>query len=187
MTELHPRIKEVHDYLISAHVHLHDAVEPIPTELRDTPPGPDRWSVAQVLEHLSIVETRIAQLIAKRTAEGRAAGVGPERDDTTVLWTMDVMRVLDRREQIEAPETVRPLKGFKSSEAMAALTAAQDELSSAVRAANGLALGEIVHPNRIFGPLNLYQWGAFAAAHEMRHALQVREIGEQLYQQYAKR
>jgi len=185
--QLHPRIKEVHDYLVSANVHLHDAVEPIPAELRDTPPGPERWSVAHVLEHLAIVEGRIAQLIAKRTAEGRAAGVGPEREESTVLWTMDVMRVLDRTQQIEAPETVRPTKALKCAEAMDALKTAQAEVRAAVVAANGLALTEIVSPNRVFGPLNLYQWGAFAAAHEMRHALQIREIGEQLYRQHAKR
>ena len=185
MPQLHPRIKEVHDYLVSANMHLHDAVEPIPVELRDTPPGPDRWSVAHVLEHLAIVETRIAQLIVKRTAEGRAAGVGAEREETTTLWTLDVMRILDRRQQIEAPETVRPTKGLKSADAMTALAAAQTEVRAAMIAANGLALGEIVAPNRVFGPLNLYQWGAFAAAHEMRHALQIREIGEQLYMQHA--
>jgi hypothetical protein len=100
---------------------------------------------------------------------------------------MDVMRVLDRREQIEAPETARPSKSLKSGQAMDALAAAQAQVREAVIAANGLALGEIVHPNRVFGPLNLYQWGAFAAAHEMRHALQIREIGEQLYKQFERR
>jgi uncharacterized damage-inducible protein DinB len=175
---MHPRIKEVHDYLLSAHVHLQDAVDTIPPDRRDVAPQEGRWSVAQVLEHLAIVETRIARLLAKRLAEARAGGVGQETEATTILWTVDVMRVLDRRERIEAPEQIRPTQTRTSVDAAEALKRAQSTLQQTVLDADGIALGEISHPHPVLGPLNLYQWGIFAAAHEMRHALQIREIGE---------
>jgi hypothetical protein len=105
---MHPRIQELVAYLTSAAVHLKDAVDAIPRELRDVKPAPDKLSVAEVLEHLSIVETSIARLIEKRGAEGRAEGVGQETETRTVLYTLDSARVLDRREPLAAPERVQP-------------------------------------------------------------------------------
>ncbi|MGE5836750.1 MAG: DinB family protein [Acidobacteriota bacterium] len=177
---MHPRIQELLAYLTSAGVHLTDAVEAVPREQRDIKPAADRWSVAEVLEHLSIVETNIAKLIAKRVAEGRAAGVGPERETRTVLWTLDSARVLDRRERIEAADPVQPRAGLDADAAMAALSKAQAAIRDAVVAADGLALGEITHPHRTLGPLDMYQWIVFTATHEMRHILQIREIGASL-------
>ena len=65
-----------------------------------------------------------------------------------------------------------------------ALRLAVEKAQAAVRAAvigvDGLALGEITYPHRSFGTLDLYQWIVFTATHEMRHILQIREIGAAL-------
>src|SRR5688572_32743529 len=52
-----------------AHLHqnratLRQAVDSIPASLRERRPGADRWSVAEVLEHLAIVEKRLAKRMA---------------------------------------------------------------------------------------------------------------------------
>ena len=180
---MHPRIKEVHDYLISAQLHLQEALDPIPLHARGTPPAPSQWSVAQVLEHVATVNRRIAALFLRRVAEARAAGIGPDPETTTILWTMDVARVMDRQQRIEAPETVRPKGELDATAAWTAFVEAGRALGDAVIAADGVDLTRISHPNASFGPLNLYQWGAFAAAHEMRHAAQIRDIGAQLQAQ----
>ena len=152
----------------------------MPRELRGVKPAPDKWSVVEVLEHLALVETSIARLIEKRGAEGRAAGVGPETDTRTVLWTLDSARVLDRREPISAHERVQPKGGLDADAAWAAVEKAQAAVRDAVTAVDGLALGEITYPHRSLGTLDLYQWIAFTATHEMRHTLQIREIGAAL-------
>ena len=56
---MHRRLEEVLNYLDSQRAALSEAVELVPTELRDQQPGSDRWSVAQVLQHLVIIEKRI--------------------------------------------------------------------------------------------------------------------------------
>jgi hypothetical protein len=177
---MHPRIEELLAYLTSAGVHLTDAVEAVPRELRDVTPAPGRWSVAEVLEHLALVESNIAKLIAKRGAEGREAGVGPETQTRTVLYTLDSARVLDRREPTTAHERVSPRGGLDADAAWAALTKAQAEVREAVIGVDGLALGEITYPHRMLGTLDLYEWIAFTATHEMRHIAQIREIAASL-------
>lgn len=153
----------------------------MPRELRGVTPAPGRWSVAEVLEHLALVESSIAKLIAKRGAEGREAGVGPETQTRTVLYTLDSARVLDRREPTTAHERVSPRGGLLDADAAwAALTKAQAGVREAVIGVDGLALGEITYPHRTLGTLDLYQWITFTATHEMRHIAQIREIAASL-------
>ncbi len=173
---MHPRLAEVLNYLISARGHLESAIASVPPARRGVRPAPARWSVANVIQHLALTEAGIARMFAKRVAQARAAGVGPDPETTTILWTLDVHRVIDRGTRIEAPAPIVPAD-VDPDEAARAFDAAHRTLASAIAAADGLALGEIAHPHPILGPINLYQWGIFAAAHEMRHAAQIRELG----------
>ena len=45
---MHPRTEEVLNYLDEQRNDLRAAVDSVPAELRNTQPGADRWSVAQV-------------------------------------------------------------------------------------------------------------------------------------------
>ena len=65
-SQLHPRILELIEYLDEHRRHLHEAVASVPPPLRERKPGPDRWSVAEVVEHVSMVEQRVAALLAAR-------------------------------------------------------------------------------------------------------------------------
>lgn len=171
----HPRAREVYDYLVTARVHLEDAVRAVPAAAREARRTPDRWSVAEILEHLARVNESIARLVDKRVATGREAGLGPDPESTSILWTLDVARLLDRRERMEAPDRIVPTGSLTFDAAWEALGRADEALQRAVLAADGLALGTISYPHTFLGPLNLYQWVAFAAAHEFRHAAQIRE------------
>lgn len=177
---MHPRIAEIVKYLISARAHLDAAVDSVPVARRDERPGPDRWSVANVLQHLAMTESGIAKLIERRTADARAAGIGPDPETTTILWTLDVHRLLDRRTRLETPTPIPPGQEVAAEEAARIFDAAHQRLAAAVAAADGVALGSLLFPHPLLGPINLYQWGIFAAAHEMRHAAQIREIGAQV-------
>ena len=172
----HPRAREVYDYLVTARVHLEDAVRVVPEAARDARRSPDRWSVAEVLEHLATANASIAGLITKRVAAGRETGLGHDPETTSILWTLDVARLLDRRERMDAPERIVPTGTLTAAAAWQALERADAAVQEAVVAADGLALGTITYPHRFLGPLNLYQWVAFAAAHEFRHAAQIREM-----------
>ena len=58
--------------------------------------------------------------------------------------------------------------------------AARAAFRSTLGNADGLALSRVIHEHPRFGALNAYQWGGFIAAHEARHAEQIREIAAQL-------
>src|SRR5262249_28594953 len=139
-------------------------------------PSADAWSVAEVLEHLSIVETNIAGLLKRKIAEGRDAGIGAETDSSSVLNPSQGETMRDRARRIESPETTRPKSSLTADAAWEAAERSREAIRQVLVDANGLALGEISAPHRIFGQLNVYEWVGFVGSHESRHAAQIREI-----------
>jgi hypothetical protein len=155
---------------------LRRAFESVPSERRSESPAPGAWSPAGVVEHLAIVETSIGRLISQRIAAGRESGIRPETDDSSVMETFAHGRAIgDRTRRIVSGERAQPTQQLTPDDAWKAFEAAHANLRSALISADGLALGDIVHPHPVFGPLNLYHWVAFVGGHEGRHAEQIRE------------
>ena len=83
-------------------------MDAVPEEQRSQPPEPGRWSVADVLEHLALVEGRFTTTLGKRLAEVRAQGLAEEHETSPIVGTFDQAAVLDCTNRREAPEVVRP-------------------------------------------------------------------------------
>jgi uncharacterized damage-inducible protein DinB len=177
---VHPHLTEVLERLDAARGAVSAAVASVPEGLRRTRPAPGRWSVAEVLEHLALVDRSFAQRVADAIAEARAAGLGPEDRPRDPLPPAVAHRIADRSEAREAREALRPAGGLDAATAAADLDLARDAVRQAVSAADGLALGSVRAEHRIFGSLTMYQWVELTASHEMRHADQIREIGDVL-------
>jgi uncharacterized damage-inducible protein DinB len=177
---MHPRLEEVLSYLDSERAALRDAVELLPAELRDQQPGPDRWSVAQVLQHLVMIEKRIAMGMTKWVGDASAGGLGPEADTSSVLKSLDLALIADRSNRRNAPEEVRPAGDLDAASAWAALEKTRAALRAAVLPGDGLALSEVIQPHPVLGPINIYQWLLFVGSHEARHTGQVGEIAAEL-------
>ena len=177
---MHPRIEEVVNYLDTERTALRDAVELVPAALRNQSPGADRWSVAQVLQHLAGVENRIGMAMTKWIADARAAETGPETETSPVVNNLMVQAIADRSKRRDAPEEFRPPGDVDAESAWAALERSRKTLRAAILAGDGLALGEIKQPHPVLGPIDLYQWALFEGSHEARHAGQIREIAEEL-------
>jgi hypothetical protein len=170
---MHAITRELLAYLDEQRSVLKAAFESVPPEIRDRPPAPERWSPANVVEHLAIVETRISKLLSERIEEARA-GLPPETRVDPILPTIDYQRMYDRSTRVKAPEPVIPT-GLNAAAAWNALEDASSKMRALLVANDGLALSSVTHPHPRFGLLSVYQWVAFLGAHEVRHAEQIRE------------
>lgn len=177
---MHPRTTELLDYLDTHRSALRAALDSLPPELLSRRPLPERWSVAEVLEHLGLVERRITGLLAARIAAAREEGLGPELETGSLLSTLDLSSVLDRGSSIAASEALLPREGLDADTAWRALEAARRELRAMLIANDGLALGEVVQTHGRLGVLNIYQWILFIGGHESRHTVQIQEIAATL-------
>jgi hypothetical protein len=175
---MHPRIQELLQYLDETAAELRAAVDSVPADLREVRPAAGRWSVAEVIEHLSIVEQRTAQMAATQIAAGQARGLSHDAGQNSVLQTFDAAAVVDRSRPIVASEAAQPTGSLDAAAAWSALTSAREAVRQSVLGGDGLALSELVVPHSVLGHLNLYHWIAFIGAHELRHAEQIREIGK---------
>lgn len=177
---MHPRIEEVVNYLDRERAALRDAIERVSPDARDRQPAPDRWSVAQVLQHLGIIERRVGIGMSKWVSEARNRSIGPEQETSSVINSLPLQLIIDRSQPRTAPEEVRPPGDKDAATAWAELEGFREKLREAFVSGDGLALSEVIQPHPILGPINLYQWMLFVASHEERHTAQIIEIAEQL-------
>lgn len=178
---MQPRLHELITYLDATRAELAAAVAAVPDLQRERRPEPDRWSVAEVLEHLAIVEGGIAKLLGRQIDAARVAGLGPETQSSSVVTTLPLDRLRDRSAPIAAPERVVPKGELSSAAAWQLLDDRRRALLATLQAADGLALGEVpMPPHQALGPLDAYQWVVFLGAHEARHADQIRELAAAL-------
>ena len=178
---MHPRTEELLHHLDENRAALRAAVETVPASLRETRPAADRWSVAEVLEHLTRVEDGVTRLLASKLAEARMTGaLEPERETSPVIDTVPRALLLDRTRRITAGDRVLPRGDLNSMSGLAALDSSRAKLRDLVVTYDGMSLGAVSHPHPAFGVLDGYQWVTFIGTHEARHAAQIRETGETL-------
>jgi uncharacterized damage-inducible protein DinB len=176
---MHPRILELIRYLDEQRAVLRDVVDTVPPAARERRPPDGGWSVANILEHLAIVEQRIGTFLASMIATAKMEGLAAETSSEPLLPTLGVERVLNLDEKVLAPDPLQPT-GLDAAAAWAALEQAGATLRAAVRSGDGFALGTLVRKHPFFGPITVYQWIAFVGAHEARHAGQVKAIAVSL-------
>jgi hypothetical protein len=177
---MHAHLQEVLPLLDNSRAVLKAAVDQVPARLRRTRPANDRWSVAEVLEHLAKVNRFFAERIATSVAEARASGLGPEQQPRVPLSTDIVNKMKDRSARREARDLVMPSGAVECDAAWTDLDRSREDVRTAVLEADGLALGLVTAEHRFFGVLNVYQWVELTAEHECRHADQIREIAATL-------
>jgi hypothetical protein len=174
---MQPRTREVLDYLADSDRILDDALAGVPAVARGTRPAPERWSPAEIVEHLGVVESSIVGLLTQQVDAARANGLGAERATDPVIPTVPTERRLNRDAQLVARARSQRRAGREWAAAREAYRAARERLRAFVEASDGLALSDLIVQHPVLGPLNVYGWIVFLGAHEQRHAAQIRETG----------
>ena len=169
---MHPRLTELLAYVRTQTDDLRKAYDTVPPERRAVRPVPDRWSPAEIVHHLVIVDRRINQRLRALIDEARA--LPPESDGSPVVSPIaESVPVRNRRwktSEASEPRDTDPARIWDD------LAATRRELEEVVAAGDGLALGKVFAPHPALGPLCAYDWLAFVGAHAARHADQIREI-----------
>lgn len=137
-------------------------------------PAPDRWSIAECAEHLTVMEGAIHDGIIvkglKAPIDGalRAAAKLPDARLAEVM--------ADRSRKFTAPEFAQPTGRWKTeADLLAAYEVHHAGLVEDLKSsAQDWRARYAPHP--FFGQLDLYQWTLLAAAHTSRHVQQIEEV-----------
>jgi uncharacterized damage-inducible protein DinB len=136
-------------------------------------PAPDRWSVAEVSEHIAVSESTLFGLVQK-TMQSPAA---PEkRDQVKGKDELILQRVPDRSHKAQAPEFLRPTGRWATE---AELTKAFEDSRAAtmeyIRTTND-DLRDHFFDHPVFGTMDDYQWLLLISTHSARHTAQIEEV-----------
>jgi hypothetical protein len=170
-------VPEIYEHIDRTRARLLAAVEGLSEEQQGYRPASERWSVAELVEHLSIVEGNVARLLDKLLGKAEEAGAGVAAADDFDPVSIEEFVERTRAVKLEAPERIRPT-GLPLSDSLAHLSesrAALHNLRPRIERADGRALR---FPHPAWGPLDLYQWLLFIGAHEDRHLAQIEALKE---------
>jgi len=169
---MHPRITELLEYVEAQTESLRDAYESVPLDQRTVRPAPGRWSPAEVVHHLVIVDRRIAKRLAGLIEQARA--LPPETETTSVLSSRNTRAAIDRTARFTTSEAAEP-RDTDAARVWDDLVDVRRELTQLIATGDGLALGAVSAPHPILGEFSGYDWIAFVGSHAARHADQIRE------------
>jgi hypothetical protein len=170
---MHPRLAEIAATLDETRDAVIRAVAPLSPEDAARRPGPEAWSVDEILTHLSLVEPGVAKRIAKSVGKAKGEGLERETSVASVLGSLDGPPLERLNEKQVAPEFVDPKTVLSLPEALAALARSRESLRHAMGEADGWALETVVAPHPRLGTIDMYQWLVFLGHHERRHLAQI--------------
>ena len=164
--------KRALEYLESTKKGVLDATKDLSAAQWSYKPAPDRWSIADVTEHIAAAEDMIRGL-AEQVMKSPAV---PARDAAEVKKIDDLVlaAVPDRSHKAQAPEPLRPTNRFGSPQEAQkhfAQTRAQTEEFLKNTPDLRAHLGDSP-----LGKLDGYQWVLLIAAHSERHTKQILEV-----------
>jgi DinB superfamily len=136
--------------------------------------APDRWSIAEVSEHIAVTEDTIWKLVSEKIMKSPAA---PEKaaeakgKDQVILT-----KIPDRSRKAQAPEQLRPTGRWATRAALAKdfETTRGGEIAYLTETKEDLRNHFEDHP--FLKTMDAYQWLIFNGAHCKRHTAQILEV-----------
>lgn len=135
-------------------------------------PAPERWSVAEVTEHIAASEDFLFAMIQDQVMKS------PARSEATDVKAIDdfVLKVIpDRTNKLKAPEPLIPSNRFRTP-----VESLQHFKDSRAKTAAFLKDTKDLREHAMDSPLgkklDAYQWALFIAAHSERHTKQILEV-----------
>ena len=157
-------------YLASTRDGVIEAVKGLSDAQWKFKPAPDRWSIAEITEHLALIEGLVTNILQKLP---QAPPGAPDRD-TKQADEMILARVPDRSTKVQAPPDAVPIGRWTPGEALDHFLANRAEVTNLLRSSSDLR-GHVIN-NPVLGPLDGYEWILTVAAHSARHTKQILEV-----------
>ena len=137
-------------------------------------PAPDRWSVAEVSEHIALSESMIMGFVQGQIMT--SAATPEKRAEVKVTDTQILQMVPDRSHKAQAPEFLKPTGKWATREDLTkAFEDARKSTMDYVRTTND-DLRDHFGPHPLLGPMDAYQWILLVSAHSERHTKQIEEV-----------
>ena len=136
--------------------------------------SPDRWSIAEVLEHIVLADTWGLETMKKEGADREMSAdavAAAEEQEAGLVATLK-----DRSQKFEAPPPFQPTGSFGGPKALvAAFEKDRAAIGSYLEAVDfDMRARYATHP--ILGEMDMHGWAVFLLEHGNRHLQQIEEV-----------
>ena len=155
---------------------LEELVANTPDELWAKKPAPDRWSVAEVVEHLGAAESLLFGLVEKALTSPASNNWALVEGGLSTEKFLGMLQ--DRTKKFQAPEPLQPKGGLTRAEALAKYAGARAVTSEFVRRTDLPVKRHVA--DLPMGKMTAHQVLVLIGGHNLRHNAQISEVLEQL-------
>ncbi len=135
-------------------------------------PDGEKWSIAQIVEHLALVEDGTSRICAKLLNSARSDGA--TSDGTFVLTRGFGEKAVEIDGiKVEAPERVHPTGNLSIPQSMERLKASTSAFDALRPDLEQFDLTAHKYPHPFFGGLTAAEWLVMVGWHEQRHNKQI--------------
>ena len=137
-------------------------------------PNAERWSVADIVEHIVIAEETVFGLVNDRILKSPA--VADVNMELRVKDQAILMAITNRKTKFQAPERVQPQGRWKTkADLVSNFERVRGRSISYVQSTSDELRSHFAE-NPLMGKIDAYQWLLFVTAHGERHTLQIMEL-----------
>jgi hypothetical protein len=159
--------------LDSVHQRLLDTVSPLQVEIFSRRPSRDEWSVAEIVQHLLLVEERVIKDLQLAIArEPQHVGFLKRLIPTSI--------VSSRLLRVKAPKAVNPISVLDKAEAIENYNRARSSLKQLCASHGSNRFRKLVFKHPFLGNIDGVATVSFLGYHELRHYKQIREVLKKL-------
>jgi hypothetical protein len=158
---------------------LKATVESMPPEKTSVLPDGERWTIAQVLEHVAMVDEGTVKICAKLLKKAQEAG--QTYDGQVVISDKFLQKGAEiATMKVEAPSFVQPSAGKSVTESLAKLDETAESLNEMRPLFESVDGTAFKFPHPFFGDITAQEWLALKGGHEMRHLKQIQRLLEKI-------
>jgi DinB superfamily len=172
-------LEQANEYFDRTRRHIIDVTNGLSDAQWRFKPSPDRWSIAEILEHMAIVHERVFVRIQEQLPTG---SVPPADFDSRVVDALIFEKIPDRSIKAKAPDFIEPTGLLSPSESIHRIFRSYERLTEYLASTPDLREHVLESPplrvltNGAYSVSDGYQWALTVAGHDERHVRQIIEV-----------
>jgi uncharacterized damage-inducible protein DinB len=135
-------------------------------------PEGEKWTIAEIIEHIAIVQDGMTKISAKLLNQAKA--VGKTSDGAARLSENFAAKAAEAQQlKFEAPDRVRPTGSQSIEESLKKMDETRRTLEDLRPLFESVECSDFKFPHPFMGDLTAHEWLALIGGHEARHLRQI--------------
>ncbi|MCY7377377.1 MAG: DinB family protein [Pyrinomonadaceae bacterium] len=140
-------------------------------------PDGEKWTIAEIVEHIAIVQDGMSKISAKLLNEAQTTGKFSE-GAANLSENFKTKAAEAQQLKFEAPDRVRPTGKMTIAESLAKMDETRQTLETLRPLFETVECSDFKFPHPFMGDLTAHEWLTLVGGHEARHLRQIGNILE---------